>query len=167
MTTIINGSSPSITFSDGTTQTTAYNSSTAIGYSQLPTGSVLQVVNAYTSTQVTNTNGTPASIGLSASITPKFSTSKILVLASANGIFINATSGGMATLFIYRNGSNILQFGYILGYLDGTASTNSNRGATGSASYLDSPGTTSAVTYAIYGAQVNNATVRYYCHFYR
>jgi len=62
MTTVINGSSPSITFSDSTTQTTAFTGSASLLTSgtlptaRLPSGTVIQVVSAMLSTTFTTTS---------------------------------------------------------------------------------------------------------------
>ena len=58
----------------------------------LPAGTVLQVVNATYSTQVDTTSGSYVDTGLTASITPSSSTSKILVLVS-HQISISASTG--------------------------------------------------------------------------
>ena len=73
MTTIINGSSPSITFSDATTQTTSAVVSGKVPYSIMPTGSVLQVVNVTYATETSTTTSTQIATGLTATITPLFS----------------------------------------------------------------------------------------------
>ena len=49
-------------------------------------GQVLQVVNATYATEVGNSTSTYADTGLTATITPLFATSKILVLVNQNGL---------------------------------------------------------------------------------
>jgi len=106
----------------------------------LPTGSVLQVVQGSYGTQVTNASTTPADTNLTATITPKFSTSKILVLINQNAISTNVSGMGI-TFTLVRNSTTITTFaGY---YMYGTA--NDQQDAAGC--YLDSPATTSATTY--------------------
>ena len=148
MTAIINGDSPSITFSDATTQATSAVVSGKVPYSILPTGSVLQVVSANFTTYVTSTSASYVASGLTATITPKFATSKILILCTpcfyttSTG---NSTSGNGA---IYKNGSSLV------------ANTSVIQGDSVYAGpivkiaidYLDSPATTSATTYAFYYA---------------
>ena len=71
---------------DGTLTTAAQS----IAKASLPTGSVLQVITGSTSTQVTNSTSTYTDTGLTATITPLFSSSKILILTQIQGIFKSA-----------------------------------------------------------------------------
>lgn len=134
--------------------------------SNFPTGSILQVVFAQKKdTQSIAFNaGTTALSGLSASITPKSSSSKILVqlflmMATSNGA--SAATG----ILLYRNGSNITdsiadaagsrqRLWLRNDSYNGQSSAgvfNSDHGPnTFSGFYLDSPASTSAQTYAIY-----------------
>jgi hypothetical protein len=156
MTAIINGDSPSITFSDATTQATSAVVSGKVPYSILPAGSVLQVVSATYGTEVTNSTSTYADSGLTATITPKFSTSKILVLVNQNCVLKETNNTG-AQFKIVRNSTDILQF------TNGASFTNNTNSNTSSASavYLDSPATTSATTYKTqFASQNNNAIVK-------
>ena len=120
--------------------------------SNMPTGSVLQVVQNWYTTTFSTTSTTLTDItGLSVSITPKFSTSKILILLQTT--VANSSSGGYANGFvIIRNGATSVG--------NGTAGTQSNyitaqgcpNGATPqtvSANYLDSPASTSTQTYQV------------------
>lgn len=166
MTTIINGSSPSITFSDSTTQDSAGLTSSSglnatnltsgtVPFARLPTGNVLQVVSTALTTYLTVTPGsnyTWADItGLSLSITPKFSTSKIMLLAY---VVTSGYSGyGTPTLAYNRNGS-LIALG--TSSVTGQAVTSLNYGPNNTAGigavpmmFLDSPATTSALTYKI------------------
>jgi len=168
MTTIINGSSPSITFSDSTTQASAgLTSSSTLNASnvttgtlpsaQLPAGTVLQVVNATYATSTTRSSSTFADTGLTASITPKFATSKILVFVNMCGCGkrTNNTSLGLK---LVRNSTDILKIDENGGYTD-----NTNRIEIGSisATYLDSPATTSSTTYKVqFASNGNNALVQ-------
>ena len=163
MSTIIGGSSPSITFSDSTTQTTAFTGSASqitsgtLPSAQLPTGSVLQVVQGTTSTGYgTTLTSTPVAItGLTASITPKFSTSKILITVSVQGLYF--PNGGATNdcfqIYLYKNGSNLVTIQGQLGYRGVTSPAYD--GGTNYA-YLDSPATTSSTTYAIYWSFSNS-----------
>jgi hypothetical protein len=112
----------------------------------LPIGSVLQVVNAITSTNVSNSTATMADTGLTATITPKFSTSKILVLVSQNGVYKSAANANnMVDLILARNGTGIL--GANFSGATAATSTALENSVTASLCYLDSPATTSATTY--------------------
>jgi hypothetical protein len=126
-------------------------------------GGVIQVVNATTGTQVATASTTFIDTTLTATITPKFATSKILVLVSQNGIYTTAVSGGVA-LMLVRNSTNLIQFTSNDGYITGSTSSAM---VTASTCYLDSPATTSAVTYktqmnnvnAVGSARVQNGTI--------
>jgi len=151
MASIINGSSPTVTFSDGTTQATSAIVSGYVPYANLPAGSVLQVVNATYSSQASSATATWADTGLTATITPKFATSKVLIIASQNGLnkWTNNTNIGVRLL----NGSTVLKvLENTAGY---TNNTTANQVASAVISYLDSPATTSATTYK---TQFNNGT---------
>jgi hypothetical protein len=115
------------------------------GLSSPQTGSVLQVVNSSTSTQVESSYATATDLGLSATITPKFSTSKILVLVSANGLGVRDTVTYWSG-YLVRGSTNIGGFG---NYLTGAVAAAGWWGA--SLSVLDSPATTSATTYKLQG----------------
>jgi len=112
----------------------------------LPIGSVLQVVNAITSTNVSNSTATMTDTGLTATITPKFSTSKILVLVSQNGVYKSAANANnMVDLILAKNGTGVL--GANFSGATATTSTALENSVTASLCYLDSPATTSATTY--------------------
>lgn len=143
MSAIINGSSPSVTFSDGTTQATSAIVSGYVPYANLPAGSVLQVVNATYSTQVTNSTTTNADSGLTATITPKFSTSKILCIVSMAGLYNGGTASLGTQLQLIRGSTNIIQFARYTNYASGVLFTQAGT------NYLDSPATTSATTYKV------------------
>ena len=110
---------------------------------------VLQVVNSTYATQTTNASTSVyASTGLTASITPLFTTSKILVFVNHNGnVVIGNTSNGGIRIKLQRNGSDLTVIDGMSAY-NGNSANNSG-GATTSISYLDSPSTTSSTTYSI------------------
>lgn len=117
------------------------------------TGNIIQVVStAKTDVYTTTSASFTAVTGLSVSITPKFSTSKILVLSQIAYGLANANSYGHFK--VTRGGTNIY-VGNAAGsrisdvYGGYTASDNNNAMQSGSISYLDSPGTTSPVTYQV------------------
>jgi hypothetical protein len=119
----------------------------------MPAGCVLQVVQNIYSTATSFAVDSYATTGISASITPKFSTSKILVFISVP--LIVTTSGGYgAGLAIYRGGSAVYTDAnsYDEGYSSTNPSTSNNafRFGRGNLQYLDSPATTSSTTYTVY-----------------
>jgi hypothetical protein len=123
---------------DGTNGLTFNNSTT-----QASAGNVLQVVQGTTTTGTTvSVSASYAATNLSASITPKFSTSKVLVMI--NGMMYASTGTGEPQGAIYRNGSNVGNYFTDLFSASGAIVSGA------SAVYLDSPATTSSTTYAFY-----------------
>lgn len=116
-------------------------------------GKVLQVVNAVYSTIASTSSATYADTGLSASITPSATTSKILVMVHQNGI---AKVGGLAgRIRLMRGATAISTLDALIAYTNSTAF---NEIGTVSTSYLDSPSTTSSVTYKTQFASDSGAT---------
>jgi hypothetical protein len=114
--------------------------------SDIRSGGVLQVVNATYSTQTLSTSSTYADTGLTASITPKFSTSKILVLVNQNGLSKKGTSSAFNALNMQLlRGTTVLA--KIAGGYGYTGTLLENATGQCSTSYLDSPATTSSTTY--------------------
>lgn len=103
---------------------------------------VLQVVNNFAASMATSTSTTPASTGLTATITPISSTSKILVSFNQSGLAKVGNTG--VAIRLQRGATTLSNVDFYAGY-DGTTGTNH----VGSVSfeYLDSPATTSPVTY--------------------
>jgi hypothetical protein len=129
----------------------AISGSQSIPKSTLPTGSVLQVVNATYSTSVNSQSTTFISTGLTATITPTSATSKILVLSYIN---IERDTGNVGAGFqLWRNGSNIQQIGAAVG-LTGFGNNSYTSFAN---NWLDSPASTSAQTYTLYFCSSANA----------
>ena len=134
----LGASGDTITIPSGATLT---NSGTATGF-----GKVLQVVTATDNTfrSTTSTTFVTASNTLSLSITPSSASSKIFITYSSNG---------------YKNGNN--QFSYVTIFRDATNIGDANGGLNGmivgaddlavrfAGSILDSPNTTSAITYEV------------------
>ena len=122
-------------------------------------GGVLQVVNATYSTEAANATDTYADTGLTASITPSSSSSKILVLVNQNGL--DKTTGSLGNGIFLRLLRGSTELSQLLAYGNYTDSV--LRLITGSASicYLDSPATTSSTTYKTQFYNIANAsTVR-------
>ena len=112
----------------------------ALGSAQMPTGSVLQVVQTTSNTGVTVTANTYTTIGSNVVITPSSASSKVLVQLTAGSMAYNA---GDVAMRITRNGTEIMVQGR-------QAYTNANEwvGNPVKLMYLDSPNSTSAVTYS-------------------
>jgi hypothetical protein len=107
-------------------------------------GKVLQVVNATYGTSTGSSSSTYSDTGLTATITPTASTSKILIIAHQTGVYKTSVDAGQATdLRLMRGATSIIQFDGYLGYTLSNTVTHVASGVT----YLDSPATTSATTY--------------------
>jgi hypothetical protein len=134
MTTIIDGTA-GITFPNSTVQASA--------------GQVLQVVSANYSISTSTSSTSFVDTGLSLSITPKFSTSKILVLISQSHLVYRGTNDTIwGKMQIVRNSTNIYTNNLAIGGRAGTAIDGFIIfQSMGSYNYLDSPATTSATTY--------------------
>ena len=113
----------------------------------LPTGSVLQVVNATTTSTTTTTSATPVDSALSATITPTSSSSNILVLMSSNGqtARVGSVPNGDMYFYIVRGVTQLTSSR--LGINFGVNTWNDFFPAQHCFTYLDSPATTSATTY--------------------
>jgi len=106
-------------------------------------GKVLQVVSATTNTQVNTTSATFVTSGLTATITPTSTSSKVLIITSMS---IRSTSNvGYVTLFRGSvAGTNLVtNTGLIVIYTGGNVYGN------GSTNFLDSPATVSAQVYTV------------------
>ena len=120
-------------------------------------GKILQVVYASNSTEATSSTSTFADTGLTATITPSSSTSKVLVFVSHNGIgkFSSSTQSQFRLL---RGSTAILNFEAFAGH---NAGSGANFIGGVSASYLDSPATTSAQTYKTqFNSQASTGAVK-------
>jgi hypothetical protein len=113
--------------------------------SNMPTGSVLQVVSATYATQVTNSTTTLSDTGLTVTITPSSATSKIFCVANIAGIYNGGNANVGTKLQLQRGGSNISQFAVYTNY----SGFGGNLMTPAGTNYLDSPATTSATTYKV------------------
>lgn len=127
----------------------------------MPVGSIIQVVQVVKTDTFSSTAGgnSPADItGMSASITPSSSSSKIIV--NINVGFVGASSDTPVAFFLYRNGTKIY-YGDAAGVRPQSSAATAHpfssgdwRGSSLSFKYIDSPASTSSVTYKI-GAGAN------------
>jgi hypothetical protein len=122
---------------------TASSLSGALGYSSFPAGTVIQMVNGSYGTTVSTSTASWTDTGLTATITPRYATSKILVMVDQIGLSKSTDNAGMY-LQLVRNGTFILQLGSNEIY---NSTTTLARVAGVGANYLDSPASTSALTY--------------------
>ena len=115
----------------------------------LPTGSVLQVVGATYATTVTSSSTSAVSSGLTATITPTSSSSKIYVMVinpMRRNDVASVTFG--ITVSLFRNASPLFTPMTNMGYSYAVA--NMSVSVLVGFNYLDSPATTSATTYTMY-----------------
>ena len=130
----LGASGDTITIPSGATLT---NSGTATGF-----GKVLQVVSVTNTTQQTTTSGSyVASTGLTASITPSSTSSKILI-----SVMSNVRSSADAAYTLYRGATNLAGAGSFVQIYAGGADIRQLM----TINYLDAPSTTSATTYTLY-----------------
>ena len=118
-------------------------------------GNVIQVVTATYSTEISNSTATYSDAGLSTSITPSSSSSKILILCS-QGMFKSTASGGIY-MQVLRDSTSIL----VNGRLGITDSAGVGGFVLWSCNYLDSPSTTSAITYKTQFKNINTTGTAY------
>jgi hypothetical protein len=127
-------------------------------------GSVIQVVQGTTTVQVNTSSASLVDTGLTATITPQFTTSKILVLVSQSLAVSNATNGfNSIGLAIVRNSTNVFFSDRALAIRAGlSGSSDVIVDALVAFNYLDSPSTTSATTYKTQfrAFDTNNGVIR-------
>ncbi len=125
------------------------------GLSSPQTGSVLQVVSSVYGTYPTSTSSTSfVTTGHTLSITPTSATSKILLISHFQTL--TNTQGNSGNYTFARNGTNLNANGFAEQNAYGPA------WMTLAMNYLDSPATTSAITYAVFYKSQAGTTL-YYC----
>lgn len=122
-------------------------------------GKLLQVINATTSTSTTIASTSYTDTGITATITPTSASSRILILVTG---LVQMYRGSAANnqqsmkVQIVKNGSTLKDFGFINTFVcAGTFELNSRQ--TYSQTYVDSPASTSALTYKIQAAAETTA----------
>jgi len=128
---------------------------TAVAKSQLPAGSVLQVVQSVRTASFVTTSTSFVATGLSASITPTSATSKILIFTHT--ITDNGANGRTALVTIYRGATDL--GGGNEGFGGASSDTGGSTRSSFDICFLDSPATTNATTYAMYTRSVNGGTI--------
>ena len=126
---------------------------------QASSGRVLQVVNATYSTNTSTTSSSYSDTGLTATITPSSTTSKILVIVDQNGVYADGTANNGLYIRLLRSATNLAIIG-------ARAAGDKNSGVvmsigSVSSNYLDSPATTSPVTYKTQFNSDSNAATTY------
>ena len=125
------------------------------GASLTGVGKVLQVVQGTTSSAVASSTVTKVDTGLTATITPSATTSKILCMVMHTGCYkVNSTS---LEIKLQRNGTDISDISRLAFYTGDSFSIRD----TISGNYLDSPASTSAVVYKTqFASEANVASVQ-------
>ena len=108
-------------------------------------GKIIQVVNAVNTTQSTHNSATAADL-LTAAITPSSTTSKIFVQAVIP--FTNANDGD-ASFFVDRDSTRLPSSGITSALINTGGATNNNAMMSMTATYIDSPSSTSELTYKL------------------
>ena len=121
----------------------------------ITTGKVLQVVYGSTTTEKVVSSATFVDSGLSASITPSATSSKILVICEISSVG-KANSNTYVELKLLRDTTDLITFTKESGADGGTGT---NKVGNSGASYLDSPNTTSSTTYK---CQMNSGSASSY-----
>jgi hypothetical protein len=147
------GTSGQALVTDGSGNLSFDDVATDITSSDLPAGSVIQVVQA-TSTTTTDVNATSAvNVTPTVSITPSSSNNKILVMHTAGGMAVESTES--IRFLLKRNGTQVWN-AHRYGYQE--AGTGVWTPVPFNVSYLDSPNTTSSVLYQ-FACQTNLASL--------
>tara|TARA_A100001391_G_scaffold191457_2_gene164826 strand:+ start:558 stop:1109 length:552 start_codon:yes stop_codon:yes gene_type:complete len=149
------GSLPAISGANLTSLNASNISSGTLNSARFSGGKVLQVINAQQGSFNTN-SGSFQDTGLTASITPSATSSKIFVIVSLVSARKHTNDTSLVARAL-RDSTEIVCFESFGGY---TGNTNENGfGGTGT-SYLDSPSSTSALTYKVQiKSAMSNATV--------
>ena len=125
-------------------------------------GKVLQVVTATTTTSASTSSATYIDTNLSASITPSSASNKILIIVSQNGCHRNNSTSAGLNLRLMKDSTAIQTMALAAFYIP---NVNTEFRSPISSSYLDSPATTSAITYKTQfsndGAGTGTVTVQY------
>lgn len=124
-------------------------------------GQVLQTIYSTFNTQVYQASLNTNSTGHSATITPKFANSKILV--QHMGTVYNEGDNLHQYRTVYRGSTNLAPSGEGL-TLHSAASGNNGRWSSIGFNILDNPATTSAITYTIYFRGNSSSANSYYCY---
>jgi hypothetical protein len=138
---------------------TFLTSATTTGF---PAGSVLQVVQATYGTLTTVASTTYADSGLTASITPTSATSKILIIVQqpCSTVRTGSTDAGVVKLRLLRDSTSVYEISqFVTGFSFNVTTT--EVGSSSSLVYLDSPATTSSITYKTQGAGVYSSNTAY------
>lgn len=151
---ITDGIITSAKIADGTIANTDISTTAAIATSKLGAGAVLQVVTATDTTtrSITSSSFVTGSNTLSISITPASTSNKIFIIATCC-LGMSATSH-TAAITIYRGSTDLGSGSAGMSFIKGIG----DDGMPCSVSVLDSPSSTSSLTYQIYVKNLSGGT---------
>jgi hypothetical protein len=118
------------------------------GSGQVP----VQVISQNYGTQFSSASSTFTDTGITLNITPTSASNKVLVLVTLSGLYKVSGNTGLSARLV-RDSTVLQKFVDVAGFTNSTA-INAVGGV--SFSFIDSPATTSAVTYKIQGASSSN-----------
>lgn len=140
---------------NGQVLTADSTAATGLKWAAASGGKILQVVSASTTTSTTIATNTYTDSGLSATITPTLSTSKILILTSQVVQTTRTNVQAFNGIRLLRGSTSIGEFGDLNGDhsygIGAGGATSVTLKLIVSLNYMDSPATTSATTYKIQG----------------
>ena len=134
------------------------------GATSFTSGKVGQVIQATTSSAVNVASTSVADTGLTVNITPTASTSKVLVQVNQNILTDIDTNLGNAKIQLRRDSTSVITFGANIARIEAGNQSAVKFGNLTTFSFLDSPSTTSQITYKTRGAissTSNNGTARF------
>ena len=127
-------------------------------------GKIGQIIQATTDSAVNVASTSNTDTGLTANITPTATTSKVLVQVNQNILTDIDTNLGNAKIQLRRDSTSVITFGANIARIEAGSVSAVKFGNLTTFSFLDSPSTTSQVTYSTRGAissTSNNGTARF------
>ena len=119
-------------------------------------GTVIQVVNSSYSTQTSSSSSSFADTGLTASITPTASSSKVLVIIQVASCFTTTNTNAELDINLLRDSTQLIAS---MGGRGTNSLTSGDAIGTVGCVFLDSPSSTSSITYKPqFKSSANNAT---------
>ena len=127
-------------------------------------GKIGQIIQATTDSAVNVASTSNTDTGLTVNITPTATTSKVLVQVNQNILTDIDTNLGNAKIQLRRDSTSVITFGANVARIEAGSVSAVKFGNLTTFSFLDSPSTTSQVTYSTRGAissTSNNGTARF------
>ena len=138
--------------------------STTAANVKLPAGAVLNCVQFVYPTYQGITASSYTATGITMNITPKYTSSKVLVLIGAGGCGVSGANNGEAAASLVRTiGGSATTIETYERFVFSSGSSAVHISTSAFLSFLDSPNTTSATTYTLH-ARTNGGTLRFNDH---